>query len=145
MADSGAGLLAGQVRGPLSRPTFDPTELAQPVRGRRLGRVGGVLAEPTLQLGHPRLQRSDQTGVLSVDRSQGGIGRSQLNDDRSLDRDGRIGIKRSDRGLQDNQRSSPPAHGPGPHSYTSSRPPVNRPQPSWRRQRHGMDALPSEE
>jgi hypothetical protein len=110
----GAGLLAGPARGRLSHPRFDPTGLAQPVRGRRLGGVGGVLAEPTLQLGHPRLQRGDQPGLLGVDRGQGGVGRPQLNNDRSLDCDGgfQIELGRRDRGLQDNQRSRPLAHGP---------------------------------
>jgi hypothetical protein len=86
----GAGLLAGPaVFGPPIGAARSPRGLAQPVRGRRLGGVGGVLAEPTLQLGHPRLQRSDQAGLL-------GIGRAQLDNDRGLHRDSgfqiRIGV-----------------------------------------------------
>jgi hypothetical protein len=104
----GAGLLTGPAMlGPLGGAPLGPHGLAQPVRGRRHGRVGGVPAEPALQLGHPRLQRGDHPGLL-------GVGCAQLGDDRSLDRDGgfQIRIRRRDRGLQDNERSSPLAHGP---------------------------------
>jgi hypothetical protein len=49
----GAGLLAGPATfGPPIGAARSPRGLAQPIRGRRLGGVGGVLAEPTLQLGH---------------------------------------------------------------------------------------------
>jgi hypothetical protein len=86
----GAGLLAGPaVFGPPIGAAPCPRGLAQPVRGRRLGGVGGVLAEPVLQLGHPRLQRSDQAGLL-------GVGRAQLDDDRSLHRDGGFQIRIAD-------------------------------------------------
>ena len=60
------------------RARLRPRGLAQPVRGRRLGRVRRVPTEPTLQLGHPRLQRRDHAGLRSV-------GRAQLDDDRGLD------------------------------------------------------------
>jgi hypothetical protein len=104
----GAGLLTGPaLLEALGGAAFGPRGLAQAVRGRRLGGVGGVPAEPAFQLGHPRLQRGDQAGLL-------GVGRAQLDDDRGLDRDGgfQVRIGRRDRGLQDNERSSPPAHGP---------------------------------
>jgi tetratricopeptide (TPR) repeat protein len=104
----GARLLARPAPfGPLIGPLLSPRGLAQAVRGRRLGGVGGVLAEPALQLGHPRLQRGDQAGLLGVDRAQ-------LHDDRSLDRDGgfQIRIRGRDRGLHDNEPASPLARGP---------------------------------
>jgi hypothetical protein len=104
----GAGLLTGPApRGPLIVLAACPRGLAQPVRGRRLGGVGGILAEPALQLSHPRLQRSDQAGLLGVDRAQ-------LGDDRGLDRDGgfQIGDRGRDRGLHDDKQPSPLARGP---------------------------------
>ena len=104
----GAGLLAGPAPlGLLLSVSLGPRGLAQAVRGRRLGGVGGVLAEPAFQPDHPSLQRGDHLGLLGVDRAQ-------LDDDRGLDRDGgfQIGIRGSDRGLQDNKRSRPLAHGP---------------------------------
>jgi len=58
-----------------------PRGLAKPIRGRRLGRVRGVPPQAALQLGHPRLQRGDQAGLL-------GIGRAQLGNHRGLHRDG---------------------------------------------------------
>jgi hypothetical protein len=64
----GAGLLLSVSLGPRG--------LAQAVRGRRLGGVGGVLAEPAFQLDHPSLQRGDHLGLLGVDRAQ-------LDDDRA--------------------------------------------------------------
>jgi hypothetical protein len=47
---------------------------------------------------------------------------------RSLDRNGgfQIGSGGRDRSLHDNERSSPLAHGPQRHSYTSSHPTVNQ-------------------
>jgi len=104
----GAGLLAGPAPlGLLLSVPLRPRGLAQAVRGRRLGGVGGVPAQPAFQLDHPSLQRGDQAGLLGVDPAQVG-------DDRSLDRDGgfQIGIGGSDRGLHDNERSRPLAHGP---------------------------------
>ena len=104
----GARLLARPAPfGPLTSPLLSPRGLAQAVRGRRPGGVRGVLAEPALQLGHPRLQRGDQAGLL-------GVGRAQLRDDRSLDRDGgfQIRIRGRDRGLHDNEPASPLACGP---------------------------------
>jgi hypothetical protein len=102
-----AGLLARPAAlGLLVGVPFGPGGLAQAVRGRRLGGVGGVLTEPTLQLGKPRPQRGDQTSLLSVDRAQ-------LDNHRGLDRDGgfQIGVGGGDRSLQDNERSSPLAMG----------------------------------
>jgi hypothetical protein len=104
----GAGLLAGPAMlEALGGAAFGAHRLAQAVQGRRLGRVGRIPAKPAFQLGHPRLQRGDQAGLL-------GVGRAQLGDDRGLDRDGgfHIRIGSRDRGLEDNQRSSPLAHGP---------------------------------
>ena len=104
----GAGLLTGPaIFGPLIGPAFHPRGLAQPIRGRRHGGVRGVLAEPPLQLGHPRLQRGDQAGLLGVDRTQ-------LDDDRSLHCNGgfQIRIRGRDRGLHDNEPASPLARGP---------------------------------
>ena len=43
-----------------------PRGLAKPIRGRRLGRVRGVPPQAALQLGHPRLQRGDQAGLLGI-------------------------------------------------------------------------------
>ncbi len=43
-------------------------------------------AELTLQLGHPRLQRLDYTGLLGVDRPQ-------LHNDRRLDRNRRVNVR----------------------------------------------------
>jgi hypothetical protein len=78
----GAGLLARPATfGPPIGAARSPRRLAQPVRGWWLRGVGGIRAEPTLQLGHPRLQRGDQAGLL-------GVGRAQLDDDQSLHRDG---------------------------------------------------------
>ena len=108
MRARGAGLLTRPAAlGLLGVAPLRPRGLTQAVRGRRLGGVGGVPAEPALQLHHPRLQRGDQAGLLGVDRAQ-------LGDHRGLDRDGhfQIGIGGRDRGLQDNKRSSPLAHGP---------------------------------
>jgi hypothetical protein len=92
----GAGLLAGPaMRCPLVGAAFGPRGLAQPVRGWRLGGVGGVLAEPALQLGHPSLERGNQAGLP-------GVGRAQLGDDHGLHRDGgfQLGVGGRDRGLQ---------------------------------------------
>jgi hypothetical protein len=107
MRARGAGLLTGPAAlGLLGVAPLRPRGLPQPVRGRRLGGARGVLAEPALQLHHPRLQRGDQAGLLGVDRAQ-------LGDHRGLDRDGgfQLGIGGMDRGLQDNKRPSPLAHG----------------------------------
>jgi len=104
----GAGLLTGPaILGPTCGATRSPRGLAQPIRGRRLGGVRGVLAEPPLQLSHPRLQRGDQADLL-------GVGRAQLDDDRSLHRDGsfQIRIRARDCGLHDNEPASPLARGP---------------------------------
>jgi hypothetical protein len=104
----GAGLLAGPaILGPPIGAPLCPRGLTQPVRGRRLRGVGGVLAEPALQLGHPRLQPRDQADLLGVDRAQ-------LDNDRSLHRDGgfQIRIGGNDRGLHDNEPASPLARGP---------------------------------
>jgi hypothetical protein len=75
-----AACRAGDLR-PAHRCGAQPPRAAQPIRGRRLGGVGGILAEPTFQLGHPRLQRGDQAGLF-------GVGRAQFDDGRSLHRDG---------------------------------------------------------
>jgi hypothetical protein len=118
----GAGLLAGPATfGPPIGAARSPRGLAQPIRGRRPRGVGGVLADPTLQLGHPRLQHGDQAGLL-------GVGRTQLDDDRSLDHDGRFQIRTGgrDRGLQNTTTSG---HARLPMGRTAqlhpSRPTVN--------------------
>jgi hypothetical protein len=83
----GAGLFTGPTpRGLVVDAASGPRGLAEPVRGRRLGRVGRVLTEPTLQVGHPRLQPGDQASLL-------GVGRAQLGDDRGLDRHGGFQIR----------------------------------------------------
>jgi hypothetical protein len=93
----GAGLLAGPAPpGRLVGAACGPRGLGKPIRGGRLGRVGGVLAEPTLQLSDPGLQRGDQAGLLGVDRGQGSVGRPQLRDDRSVDRGGSLQIELGD-------------------------------------------------
>jgi len=76
------------------------------------------LAKPTFQLGDSGLERDDQTGLL-------GIGRPQLRDDRGLDCDGgfQIGIEGRDRGLLDNERSSPLARGPACTATPAAVPP----------------------
>jgi hypothetical protein len=111
----GAGLLAGPAPlCPLVGPALGPRRLTQAVRGRRLGGVGGVLAEPTLQLHDPGLERGIGRLQLADRSRQHAVGRAQLADDCGLHRDGRfqIGVGGRDRGLQDTKRSSPPAHGP---------------------------------
>jgi hypothetical protein len=92
----GAGLLAGPApRSPLIVLGACPRGLAQPIRGRRLGRIGGVFPQAALQLGHPRLQRGDQVGLLGIDRAQ-------LGDDRGLHRDGgfQVAVGGGDHDLQ---------------------------------------------
>ncbi len=128
MRAGGAGLLTGPApRGPLIVLAACPRGPAQPVRGRRLGGVGGVLAEPALQLDHPRLQRGNQAGLLGVDRAQ-------LVDHRGLHRDGGFQARGRDHDLQDTKRSRPLAHGPYCNSYPT------RPRPSTR-SRCGDDTL----
>jgi len=125
----GTGLLARPTPlTPLGGTPLGPRGLAQPIRGGRLGRVGGVLAEPTFQLGDSGLERGDQTGLLGLGRNQSGVGRPQLRDDRGLDCDGgfQIGIEGSDRGLQDNERSSPLALGPAWTATPAAVPPSNQ-------------------
>jgi hypothetical protein len=115
-----AGLLAGPALfGPLGGPPLGPRGLAQAVRGRRLGGVGGVLAEPALQLSHAGLERGDGPGLRGVDRAQ-------LGDDRGLDRDGgfQVGVGRTDRGLQDSEAVKPACPWATRHSYISSPPTV---------------------
>jgi hypothetical protein len=127
----GAGLLTRPAPlGSLIGPAFGPRGLAQPVRGRRLGGVGRVPAEPTFQLCHPHLQPSNQAGLLGVGRCQLSIGRAQLSDDRGLDRHSRFQIRVGgrDRGLQDTKRSSPLAHGPHGTAIPATTPPSNQPR-----------------
>jgi len=128
----GTGLLARPTPlSPLGGTPLGPRGLAQPIRGGRLGGVGGVLAKPTFQLGDSGLERDDQTGLL-------GIGRPQLRDDRGLGCDGgfQIGIEGSDRGLLDNERSSPLARGPACTATPAAVPPSNQ-------SRRGDEALNS--
>jgi hypothetical protein len=131
----GAGLLPGPApRRPLIVLAACPRGLAQPVRGRRLGGVGGVLAEPALQLDHPRLQRVDQASLRGVDRAQ-------LGDHRGLHRDGGFRARGRDHDFQDAKRSRPLAHGPYRNSYPTHPRTVNpfttrrRHAPSWRQRR----------
>jgi hypothetical protein len=102
-----AGLLAG--RSPTATP-LPPTRgrLAKPVRRRWPGGVGGVPAQAPLQVGDPGRQRG-------IGRDQAGVGLPQLVDHHRLDRDGgfQIQLGGRDRGLPDNQRSRPLAHGQG--------------------------------
>jgi hypothetical protein len=108
MSAGSARLLAGPAPlGLFVGATLGPRGLAKPIRGRRLGGVRRVLAEPTLQLGQPRLQRDDQVGLF-------GVGRAQLGDHHGLDRDGgfQLRVGRRDRGLHNEKRSSPLARGP---------------------------------
>jgi len=81
------GLLAG--RPPTTTP-LPPRRrrLAKPIRRRWPRRVGGVLAQTTLQLSHPRVERGDQAGLLGIGRHQPGVGLPQLLDHHRLDRDG---------------------------------------------------------
>jgi hypothetical protein len=88
MGAGGAGLPAGPAAlALLGGAPLGPGGLAQPIGGRRFGGVGGVLAEPTLQLSDAGLQRR-------VGRYQAGVGRLQLGDDCGLDHHGgfQIGI-----------------------------------------------------
>ncbi len=104
--------------------------LAKPVRRRRPGGVGGVLAQAPLQLGDPGRQ-------CRIGRHQSGVGRPQLVDHHRLDRDGglQIQIGGRDRGLLDNERSRPLAHGPMgqlPHTTPASQPTHSAAQPAMR-------------
>jgi hypothetical protein len=102
-----AGLLAG--RSPTTTP-LPPRcgRLAKPIRRRWPGGIGGVLAQAPLQLSDPGRQRG-------IGRDQAGVGLPQLVDHHRLDRDGgfQIQIGGRDRGLLDNERSRPLAHGQG--------------------------------
>jgi len=118
----GAGLLARPAPlSPLGGTPLGPRGLAQPIQGRRLGGVGGILAEPTFQLGDPGLEHR-------IGRHQSGVGRPQLRDGRSLDYDGgfQIGIEGRDRDLLDNKRSSPLALGPACTATPAALPPSNQ-------------------
>jgi hypothetical protein len=82
--------------GPFGGVAFGPPRLAQASEDGGLDEFEESRAEPALQLGDPRPNRGDQAGLL-------GVGRAQLVDDRSLDRDGRFQMKIGrDRGLHDN-------------------------------------------
>jgi hypothetical protein len=122
MGTGRAGLLAGRTAalGPLATTLPGLRGLSKTVRGRWLGGVRGVLSQAALQLCHAGRK-------LGVGRHQPGVGLSQLVDHHRLDRDGglKIGIGGRDRGLLDNERSSPLAHGPAgqlhqrpPHGQT---------------------------
>jgi hypothetical protein len=81
--------------------------LPSPSEDGGLDEIGGIPPQAALQLGHPRLQRGDQAGLL-------GIGRAQLGNHRGLHRNGgfRVWVGGRDRGLQHTKRSRPLAHGP---------------------------------
>jgi hypothetical protein len=92
-----AGLLARRAAalGLLGTALLGPRGLSKAIRGRRLGGVGGVLAQAALQLRHPGLQRGNRLGLDGVDRAQ-------LGDDRGLDGDGGLQVHnvRRNRGLR---------------------------------------------
>jgi hypothetical protein len=73
----GAGLLAGLATtgAPLAR---GGGRLAEPIRGRRLGGIARVLAEPALQLSDPTLKLDDNHPQLDDDRRLGSHGRFQI-------------------------------------------------------------------
>jgi ABC-2 type transport system ATP-binding protein len=87
MGTGRAGLLArgAAALGLLGTALPGPRGLSKAIRGRRLGGVGGVLAQAALQLCHPGLQRGNRLSLRSVDRAQ-------LGDDRGLDGEGGLQV-----------------------------------------------------
>jgi hypothetical protein len=108
-----AGLLAGLA--PVTPLPPRRGRLAKPIRRRRPGGVGRILPKAPLQLSDPSLQRG-------IGLHQFGVGLPQLVDHQRLDRDGgfQIQIGGRDRGLLDNERSRPLAHGQGAQLHQRS-------------------------